>query len=401
MHTELRDDRRLWGAVLVDAVVDDNRERPAVIDPLLRSILIVSNLKSPTKRGPMSTNRFAVCLPNGEVREWGPPFSADGLPPDSVYFGRVIAHIDIALPDAGLTFYLTWSVTELPSYGPDVVVFAIGDEWCRWPYYGDRVRAVFKTYGTRPTHRPPHWDLRDPMVASLVLQWARVTVLGLPSRARQLWRLRPWGRRGIVVALPNGCYQALDDFANGVGDWEERPVDLCFAGSVEHGNQHGTGLRRWIKSPKVHARRAMFTALAEIETRRPDLVVRTRSTQSFDESAQADPDEYARRLAESKIVLAPRGTNVETLRFFEAHKFGAIAVTEPLPDHWFHDGEELVTVQKWSQLPDLVDRLLPTDGDRQLGHRLAEQTRQRWISRYREDAIAAHFIEILRKSGLG
>jgi hypothetical protein len=51
----------------------------------------------------------------------------------------------------GLSVYLTWSVDELPSYGHDVVAVVTGDETCRIPRYFDRVRAVYKTYGTRPT----------------------------------------------------------------------------------------------------------------------------------------------------------------------------------------------------------------------------------------------------------
>jgi hypothetical protein len=345
----------------------------------------------------MTSNRFLVCLPSGETVEWGRDFSPVELTPDSRYFGRVLASVDAALPDAGLTFVLTWSVTSLPSYGRDVVVLLIGDEWCRWPYYAHRVGAVFKTHGTAPSHRPPRWDPRDPVMVSLFVQWMRVLALGVPSRMRQLrWRVAPRSRRSIVEPFPVGCYQAVETEER---PWRDRPIDISFAGSVEHDEASG-GFRRLLRSPKVHARRAMLQALEQLARERPDLVVTTRTTASFSAAAAADPDEYSRLLADSKLVLAPRGTNVETFRFFEAHKYGALAVTEPLPPHWFYADEALLTVQSWRDLSRVVEEVFPRNGDRSRGERLHAEARDRWARLYSEEAVARRLIRRLRETGL-
>src|SRR6266446_4107614 len=79
------------------------------------------------------------------------PPDPDPVPhPDARYFARAFAAMESTLERQGLTFYLTWNLDELPSYGPDVVAVVTGDEPARVPRYFDRIAATFKGYGTRP-----------------------------------------------------------------------------------------------------------------------------------------------------------------------------------------------------------------------------------------------------------
>ena len=58
--------------------------------------------------------------------------------------------------------------------------------------------------------------------------------------------------------------------------------------------------------------------------------------------------EYGKSLADSRIVLCPRGaSSPETFRHIEAMRAGAVLVSEPLPETHFYRGAPVVTVDNW------------------------------------------------------
>jgi hypothetical protein len=60
------------------------------------------------------------------------------------------------------------------------------------------------------------------------------------------------------------------------------------------------------------------------------------------------PAEYGRRLADSRIVLCPRGWySAETFRHVEAMRAGAIVVSEPLPQTHLYRDAPVLTVSDW------------------------------------------------------
>lgn len=131
----------------------------------------------------------------------------------------------------------------------------------------------------------------------------------------------------------------------GVPPIEQRPVDVCFRGSLGGGRPYG---------PKVLTRRRMASAIGQL---RSDLVVDFVDTGTFEASYSLDPASYAQSLLNAKICLAPRGGSLETWRVFEAAVAGCVVVTDPKPASWFYTGLPRKELHSWSQLPDVVDEL--------------------------------------------
>jgi hypothetical protein len=69
--------------------------------------------------------------------------------------------------------------------------------------------------------------------------------------------------------------------------------------------------------------------------------------------------EYGKSLADSRIVLCPRGaSSPETFRHLEAMRAGAVLVSERLPATHFYRGAPIVTVDNWEAGIDTVRQLL-------------------------------------------
>lgn len=80
-------------------------------------------------------------------------------------------------------------------------------------------------------------------------------------------------------------------------------------------------------------------------------------TRSFE--AGLSPDKYAEILAQSKIVLSPKGFfNTECFRFYEALRQGCIVVTERLPVTAYYHPGCYIEVNKWDGIFELVSSIL-------------------------------------------
>jgi hypothetical protein len=112
----------------------------------------------------------------------------------------------------------------------------------------------------------------------------------------------------------------------------------------------------------------MLDALDRIRSARPDLVVRTSTTPSFtlnalyyglEDGADAlKVDAYSAAMMDAKICLVPRGTNPETYRYFEALRYGCIAIAEQQPDFPFYRGAPIVQIDDWRKLDGVLAALL-------------------------------------------
>jgi hypothetical protein len=88
------------------------------------------------------------------------------------------------------------------------------------------------------------------------------------------------------------------------------------------------------------------------------------TTASFTESTMTDAgDRYTEIMADTKIALAPRGSSVETYRFFEAMRQGCVVICDRLPPHWFYDGCPAIQIDDWGNL-DAEVKALSADSDR-------------------------------------
>jgi hypothetical protein len=158
------------------------------------------------------TNQYYIYLKKGQTPiPWD---IYDNKPPVQFgltdYFGKVFQAIEKSSAISDLIFYVTWDeMDELPSYGQNVVVFVIGDEWYRTPKYFHKVRAVFKCIGTRPILGCN--PLLQPSLLNLLtlMQFLRILVVSFPGVANyQFQKLKSWllgkGKVTPIYDLPLG-----------------------------------------------------------------------------------------------------------------------------------------------------------------------------------------------------
>ena len=288
----------------------------------------------------------------------------------SDYLRRTLQVMERHLECDGLTFYITWNLDELPSYGEDVVAIVMGDEWSQVPAYAHRVLATFKCYGSSPelAARP----LRAPtyLNALLAAKYVRMRLHQLPGALRH--RLHLLKRR-----LQGQDCPPIYDFPLGYGNQLELPItpiterslDVFFAGSIEQGGSHPVwSPRHWLRSPKVVARNRMMQAVDQLAKDHPSFNIRIHTNDRFvlnaleygltEPGEVLDAQAYSETLMDTEICLVPRGTSPETFRFFEGLRYGCVLITERLPSRWFYDGAPGIQVDDWSELDTLIPQLL-------------------------------------------
>jgi hypothetical protein len=332
----------------------------------------------------MSTlrNTYFNCLtPDGAPVPWQPPEELEGVLIDSDYFGAALAAMDAQLQTTGLTFYLTRDLQSLPRTGGDVVAVVIGDELTRVPAYAARVRAIFKNQAAGPQ-----------LTSSLFTEPSWVNALWLAAYLRT-WRhhapgaLRTRGRASIWM-LPIGV---LNQGEMPLKPVQERTTDLFFAGSVEH--RAGASTLRNRLAPKVLAREQMVRAAQELERRHPELSVNVLTTGAFAESIARDAGEYSRRLMDARIALVPRGTTADTARFWQALRYGSVAVVDTVPrEPYFYDGAPVVRISRWG---DLEKTVVPLLRDPARLEDLSRRSREWWETRGAPEAVGAYMAERL------
>jgi hypothetical protein len=331
---------------------------------------------------------------DGRTHDWTPPAASDELV-DTWYFGRALAAMERRLLIGGLTFYLTFDTETLPSYGDDVVVLLIGDEWARVPAYLPRVRLVFRNCCSRPNLgcRPTAWP--SAVTLSAILPAARAAARGAPGRVARL-RAEVAASRGrgrppaSQVELPIGTFNALDIPLTPFG---ERKADVFFAGSVAHSGR--TARLKARVMPKGLSREAMLRNVDGVR-RHPGVVVDVRLTASFEESAVCDPGAYSRALCDSRLALVPRGASSETSRFFQALKYGCVVVTDSVPPVWYYEQAPMVHLRHWDELEDAV---IPLLADVERLESLHRESLAWWESACSEEAVGGLMARTLNALG--
>jgi hypothetical protein len=300
--------------------------------------------------------RFILDPPDGGAFEWDPHAPPADLRDDARYWSDAFRELS-----GDRTVVLTWSISELPVEGEDVVAVVLADEGSRRPAYAPRIGALFKCYGDRPRFtRAPASKLG----MAIFLQEAR----------RRAEALRDPREGPPSHPVPLGLVRPLDVERRAMAD---RDLDVAFMGSVEEDH-------RRLPSAKVISRRQMAAALP------PTAYVRT--TPGFGASIDAGADAYADELGRTKILLAPRGGSVETFRFCEGMLAGCVVVTEPLPPFPFYEGSPAVVVDDWRALPTTLEALLadPTG----LAER-GEASRRWWNDHLSPQAVGRYIAERL------
>ncbi|MGG6240828.1 glycosyltransferase family 1 protein [Nodosilinea sp. AN01ver1] len=281
------------------------------------------------------------------------------------YFSQVLQAVDRILPNQGLVFYVTMiEMKEMPSYGENVFVLILGDEFYRIPNYIDKVGGVFKCYGTRQIRE--QLNLYRPL---LKLSYFKVLVLGQSAKnfahrfARKIrYRLKKTkslllGRSKIVPIydIPPGYFNSENLPIKPIQD---RTFDVFFDGSVVQHQYPAWSLRYWSKTPKAHSREEMVANLKEFKAKNPQFQVHLTLVEGFAGANYNPQSTYSQNLMNAKICLAPRGTTLETYRLFEAMRYGCVIIAESLPSRWFYNGAPIIQIGSWQNLEPVLTKLL-------------------------------------------
>lgn len=268
-----------------------------------------------------------------------------------------------------LTFYITHHTTKLGSYGPDVVVVLLNDEWFRTPAYSGCVLATLRNLPARPwfpweTLVPPSSEsaFAASNHARVLLERRRADRHAEAIRGSHGW---PAMRTDNAIDVPLGYYHQPERPITPLG---ERTSDVFFAGSLLHDMQK-TGWKRAVKriagNPKQVYRKSMIRELERFRQRHPELRAKVSVSGDFRQLGGSEVSSYAEAMMDSRIALVPRGTVAESYRLFEAWRYGCIAICEQLPARPFLRGSPAITLRSWRELGPVLEELL-ADPDRQL-----------------------------------
>lgn len=319
----------------------------------------------------MPSNRYFVCLPERAEPVAFDPFryDQDDFPGfiEVNYLAGALRTVEQESRLADLVFYITWSSSKLPSYGDDVVAILMGDEWCHRPSYLHDVKTVFRQYGTHPEVVVEAVRKPSRLGFTLILQLLRAVSHGLPGRlyhlpgdlARRYLRGEQPTRQHVI---PLGYANQLELPPVAI---TARPVDIYFAGSFSNLKPSFFSLKHWVQSPKNIARHRAISSAAELKAKRPELNIRLETTAEHVPSKlkgtsdyRTEALRYSQQLMNAKICLVPRGSSLDTPRFFEALRYGCVAIADRLPAKWFYDGAPVLQVDNWNDLERIVDDLL-------------------------------------------
>ncbi|MBE9052390.1 glycosyltransferase family 1 protein [Nostocales cyanobacterium LEGE 11386] len=326
-----------------------------------------------------------------DIYDINPPISLGS----AIYFSKVLQTIENSLQVSGLIFYVTWDeIDELPSYGQNVVVLVLGDEWYRIPKYAHKVRAVFKCIGTRPILGCNPFRQTSLLNLLTLIQFLRVLVVCFPGLINYHFHkfkslLSGEDTIGKIYDIPLG-YNNSKDLP--IKDLEERLYETYFSGSVIHIPYPVWSLKYWLGTPKALARKLMISSVKNFQKKNPDLKVELSITGGFRNRTSEDERSYCEIMMDTKICLVPRGTSFETTRLFEAMKYGCIVVTEALPSRWYLDGSPVIQIKDWQDLEKILGNLLD---NKQLMQELHHKSLNWWKHKCSEAIVGNYIIEKL------
>jgi hypothetical protein len=343
------------------------------------------------------SNDYYVCLTqNQEPIPWQNLVAAQkfNLDYNLDYFAKIFEEMEKSLEIDGLTFYITRDIHELPSYGQNVIAIVLGDEWCRIPTYFHKVRAIFKCYGTRPILGCN--PLLQPSYLNILalVQYLRIWLLRLPGLLNyafhtfKRWRLST-AQTPPIYDIPLGYYK---QFELPIKNLETRLYDIFFAGSMVNVPYSVWSLKYWFGTPKNLSRKQMLSSLEKFQAKHPELKVELSLTPSFHATKHEEARIYSERMMDTKICLVPRGTSFETFRFFEGLRYGCIVVAEALPSRWFYDGSPAIRIKDWSELGEIVEKLIENNYLMQEKH---QEALNWWRTKCSEATVGAYMAEKL------
>lgn len=333
----------------------------------------------------INTKNIEIHLPDGRVRPILDVIEDCQYTLDfnlSYFLDIIKVFIDLNSSHKSFCFLLTRRVDELPDYDASklkrLIVFLLGDEWCRMPSYATKVLTVFKCYGLNPTlelHQSNFY-----LNALILLQYIRVAFKDT----------KRWRKKHNIFSIPLGYFRQSDLPIKPI---LERDIDVSFTGSIKNSPSKGLlSIKDLLKSPKTVSRKSMVSSVEKWENPK-NYNIDVKLTTHFPHANKV-PDvlDYSERLMNTKICLSPRGTSLETFRYFESLRYGCVLIAEPVPKYWFYEDSPAIYLNNWNRLPVVIENLL-ADPNRLV--ELHEQALDWWQSRCSPAAVSARMYQYL------
>jgi hypothetical protein len=343
-----------------------------------------------------------VCSDRG-LQDWDPYSSADPPLADGGYFGGVLRELERHWDHGPLTVYMTKDTESLPSYGEDVLVILLNEEWFRTPAYASQVLATLRTL---PGHPWFPWSTLTPPNALGMFALANYLRV-LAERARSERRTRrvlaerhwPWPSLDNVFDVPLGYYRQPE---LPIKPLQERASDVYFGGSLLHDLDRKERWKRVAKrvlgNPKQLYRKHMLDELERVCQANPGIRAKVTVSGEFRALPQTQVTDYAAAMMDARVALVPRGTAAESYRLFEAWRYGCIVICEQLPPRPFLQGAPAITLRSWRELGQVLPALL-ADSDRQQA--LHEASLRWWRDVCSEQAVGRRLASQLSALAVG
>jgi hypothetical protein len=285
------------------------------------------------------------------------------------YFLNIIRRLVQDHGQAGRRWFITYDGKhDIAGLDSDCVVFIYGEERSLTPWRYERAGLILKAYGTRSSRNEAFradfpWALDQTRVFRNRLQDMDI--------ARRMGAVRHRTLEAKTLPIPLG-YARQQDLP--VKPLALRQHLIWFAGSL-HNAQAGRFAiyPRLANLPKLRARQRMVAALEKLQKDRPDWPISLQVNQTYQPGAAVDGNDYARRIMDTKICVVPRGTTLETHRFFEAMRAGCVVIAQDLPDFWFYRSAPVTRLQRWNELEATVERLMAEPGRLEELHRASRR----------------------------
>lgn len=286
------------------------------------------------------------------VQELSGPRDPSVTVPDARYALAILAELEKLLPEPRLHFYLTKDTHELPEYGPHVVSVLLLEERSKIPEYALQIRAILRNMVDRPflgfRIRPRFGRLE----AASIFEYARDWALHLRSRTTLRDVPPQVVKQPQILRIPLG-YQSQQIVPQRT--MAERTLDTFFAGDVAS-PFHRNDYRYWVPPTKTLARRQLWRVLQQLHAS-GEWRIELNNVRPEEGVAQgAAYQSYSERMMNSRICIAPRGSNAESYRFYEGMRAGCMVLSNPYPDEPFLRAAPAVIVDDWRQLPELLRR---------------------------------------------
>jgi hypothetical protein len=196
-----------------------------------------------------------------------------------------------------------------------------------------------------------------------------------------------------VFPFPLGCVNGVSSFP--VKSVDQRQYNIFFRGNLNSNRIDFYRAFAWysyiLPSKKLLSHRLYQTMLLHIQQDFKDTFPSSIIffNKKFKEGYSVE--EYGQVLAESKIVLSPKGfDSSECFRLYEAMRAGCVVIAERLPDVIFYKDSPIIQVGNWEVGLEIANDLLNDPERLQLLH---EKTIEWWNNVCSERAIASYMLE--------